>query len=211
MAIYITKKKKTKAKGRIDWHTVRELFISRNVHPETTGQRYTLKDVADDFSITYGSVRNVASREKWDEQLKEAINTREIAVNKRIEQEKQHVQNALQKEEINKEVTVRHRQATVARMLQSKAAGKLTNLNPQDLTIREAIDLMRLGIIEERKALGIADKYEVTAREEPVSPAHLQSTKARAILGRVINLVEQKAGVYEQPSKEPVEELVDAP
>lgn len=183
--------------GRLDWISVRNLFISRNL--ERIGkERYSLKDLASDIKVTYGTVRNHASREGWDKLLEKALEDQEKALRKRMEQSRKEVTHSLQKDELNKEINVRQRQASAARMLQSKAAKKLTNLNSSDLSVRDAIELMKIGLIEERKALGLADRYEVTTKGEAPPPEHLSTSKARAVLGRIIDLVEKKAGVYEE-------------
>jgi hypothetical protein len=55
---------------------------------------------------------------------------------------------------------VRARQAKDARKLQQRAMGKIDAVGSDELTVREATDLWRIGAEAERKALGIADKLE---------------------------------------------------
>ena len=67
---------------------------------------------------------------------------------------------------VETEIEIRQRQAQIARFLTDKALRRLINLPPEQLTKKEAIELVRLGLGEERKALGLPDKQEVNSTLE---------------------------------------------
>lgn len=146
----------------INWDSVRTYYIVQNLNPASE-EPTTLPMVAKHFGIGYGTVRNRSSKEDWPAAL--------AAERKKLSE------GAIEKARITiewNEAEIRTRQWKIARLALAKATQKLQNINPDLLTHREMIDLLNLGMTEERKAAGIADKHvfqhqmltEEQAREE---------------------------------------------
>jgi hypothetical protein len=59
------------------------------------------------------------------------------------------------------EVDVRLRQANFSRVAVDKAMATICLLNPEDLSAKDAIALLRLGLEQERKAMGIPEVVNI--------------------------------------------------
>ena len=131
MATKITKK----GAPEFDWGAIKIDWMAENLR---AGQkRFTLKQVAKKWGVAYGTVKNKAYRDGWRNQLtqaKAARDKRSSVIVARYETE------------------VRWYQARVARAAIVKALKALTQL---DLTASEVIRLLKLGLEQERRALGI--------------------------------------------------------
>ncbi len=105
------------------------------------GQKpFTLKQVAKKWGVAYGTVKNKAYRDGWRNQLTQAKAERDkrssVIVARYVTE-------------------VRWYQARVARAAIVKAMKALTQFKPEDLTVSEVIRLLKLGLEQERRALGI--------------------------------------------------------
>jgi len=170
------------AKLRHDWEYFREEWINQNL-VDREGP-YTLKMLAEDHELDYSYLQNKSATEGWMGLLKDRRS------------ESSHVsKNAIERSRIFNELEVRVRQATYGNLAQSKAAVKLNDINPKDLSIREAIDLMRLGAELERKALAMPDHFIYT-EGTGLQEEDFTSEKAKGIFRKVINLLEQDDGTF---------------
>lgn len=102
------------------------------------------------WAIPYKTIRNRASAESWREHLRQ-----------RAIEHSSDVVSRIKASELADEVAVRMRHAEIARRTLNKALQRLETLDPQKLSAKETADLIRLGLSEERKALGLPDYYEV--------------------------------------------------
>lgn len=134
----------------VDWNLVREDYFARNLRSGRTA-RSTLKEVAVTWGVPYKTVRNRASSEKWSEQLRDRTVQHATAVATR-----------LHREDVVDETVVRLRHAKTARLAVDKAFARLATIDPDELTVREVVELLRLGLVEERKALGLPEQFEMS-------------------------------------------------
>ena len=102
---------------------------------------------------------------------------------------------AIQRSRIFNELEVRVRQATYGNLVQGKAVMRLNTIDPAKLTIREAIDLMRMGVEMERKALAMPDHF-IYAEGLGTEDEEFTSDKARAVFWEAIELLKQEDGTY---------------
>lgn len=158
----------------IDWVAVKADYFSENLVPGEEGQ-FTLKALSVRWKIAYKTVRNRASTEKWTEELRQKIAEQRVSILQRVQDGMAET-----------EAVVRQRQAQVARFLLDKALTRLMSIPPEQLTKREAIELARIGLTEERKALGLADRQEVTRIMEINAPSSVAEQIARHQLGEVL-------------------------
>ncbi len=106
---------------------------------------FTLRELSNKWCVPYGTLRNRASDEKWNEQLQ-----------RKVVEQNTEVVSRVQAEEIATETAIRRRQAKVSRVLCDLGLQRLQSIDPLRLTTREAIELVKLGLIGERQALGLA-------------------------------------------------------
>jgi len=139
---------------KIDWLVVKKDYFTENLKPEKS-QSFTLKELSVRWKIAYKTIRNRASIDKWNDELQRQITDQQIEI-------LQKVQDGM----AETEAETRQRQAQVARFLTDKALRRLINLPPDQLTKKEAIELIKLGLGEERKALGLPDRQEVNSTLE---------------------------------------------
>lgn len=170
-----------------DWEFLRETFINQNL-VERDGP-YTLKMLAEDHALSYSSLQNKAAKEGWMKLLDDA---REVSAKKS--------RGAIERSRVFNELEVRVRQATYGNLAQSKAAVRLQAVQPEDLSIREAIDLLRYGAELERKALAMPDHFVYTDAT-PDTEGDFTLGKAQKVLdkllGDVIEMVEAEDGSFE--------------
>jgi len=121
---------------------------------------YTLEDVSKHFGVTYGYIRNKASKHKWNVVLHDILMRRQ-----------KESASASQELQVVSEVEIRMRQARFARLAMNKAILKIQAIQPDTLTVREAMELLRLGLQEERRALGLIESvtYAIPATDPDVS------------------------------------------
>lgn len=169
-------------KPKHDWDSLRGEWINQNLVDRE--EPYTLKMLAEDHSLDYSYLQNKSAKEGWMGLLKD-----------RREEAGGLSKNAIERSRVFNELEVRVRQATYGNLAQSKAAVKLNNISPEDLTIREAIDLMRLGAELERKALAMPDHF-VYAESTGLKEEEFTSEKAKTIFKKVINMLEQDDGTF---------------
>ncbi len=169
-------------KPKHDWDYLREEWINQNLVDRD--EPYTLKMLAEDHSLDYSYLQNKSAKEGWMGLLKD-----------RREEAGGLSRNAIERSKIFNELEVRVRQATYGNLAQSKAAVRLNNVSPEDLTIREAIDLMRLGSELERKALAMPDHF-IYAESTGLKEEEFTSEKAKTIFRKVIDLLEQDDGTF---------------
>ena len=142
------------AKKIIDWEIAFQHWLSENLKRDRKIP-YIYKDAAKRFGVAEKTVRMHASKDNWQQKL-----------NEKLREQNQELISKIQEQELNTEAEIRHRQADLSRKLVDMAMTKLKSICPHELTVKQAIDLARLGLVEERKALGLPDKYEVTNRNQ---------------------------------------------
>jgi hypothetical protein len=135
---------------KIDWSVVKANYFAENLKADKA-QPFTLKELSVRWKIAYKTVRNRSSSEGWNDELRGRVIEQQVEI-------LQKVQDGV----VETEVEIRQRQARVARYLMDKALKRLATISPDELTKKEAIELVKLGLGEERKALGFADKQEIT-------------------------------------------------
>jgi hypothetical protein len=134
----------------INWKAVFLHWLTENLRRDRKSP-YAYKELGIKFDIAHKTIRTHASKGQWQQKL-----------NDKLLEQNQQVIAKVQEQELISEVEVRQRQAMLSREMIDMAMTKLKSIKPHDLTIKQAIDLARLGLMEERKALGLPDKYEVT-------------------------------------------------
>lgn len=144
------KKKPVDPNAPVDWDSIREEYIQQNLIEREN--RFTLKQVALFYGINYGTLRNHAGKESWANELEQRRTAQQMQITEKLKEARG----------VFNEIELRVRQARFAQSMQQKAMLKLQSLQPDDFTVKDAIDMMRLALVEERKAIGLPDKFEFT-------------------------------------------------
>ncbi len=192
--INATAKDVKKSAKVFEWSMIREWWINRNLLA-IDNQAVTLTDVAEHFEISYNSVRNRCKTEGWKKLLEERMKWRDEAVTQQLMDQSKKAIEQVSEQDINDEVKVRTRHTKLARLAQKKALDKLNSIDAKDLSVRDAIALMKLGIDEERKALGFADKYEIEHKGE-INLNNFTMESAHRVIEEIIDMVENDGGVF---------------
>lgn len=159
----VTENLPTDPRQRPDWEQLRIAYLEESLAAMGSGSPpISFRILAERYGVNYGSLRNVAGEQRWRDDLTRLSDEQRMKTNTTI------VNLQLQNE-----VEVRVRQAQYARLAQDKAMQKLQVLQPAQMTTRDAIDLLRLGLEQERKALGMEDSFT------PPPPSHMASGQTR--------------------------------
>jgi len=131
----------------IDWPALKEEWMAENLDPKRE-RNFTLKALALRHSVAEGTVRNKASDGSWRKELKDRAKERAEILAKETK-----------KRGMFNELEVRERLFKLGRGIQSKGLEKLQELTTSDFSAREAIDMLKLGVDIERRAIGLPDEF----------------------------------------------------
>lgn len=149
----------------INWAAVYLHWLTENLRIDRKSP-YLYKDLAKKFDIAEKTIRTHASKGKWQNKL-----------NEKLLEQKQEIISKVQKQEVYSEAEIRRNQAEISQKMIDKAIIKLESILPQELTVKQAVELVKIGMVEQRKALGLPDKYEVTNLNK--NPEEFLSVEAR--------------------------------
>lgn len=153
--------------AKINWWEVKETWVQSHLQDAPL----SLIEVARKFKIEYVTVRNKSSAEKWREELEKRMKEYEEIVTKKMHERTSAVLDKMNEEFVGNELEIRQRHAAVARGLQAKAVKRLSTIPIENLKAMEAIAMLKLGIDEERRALGLPDVF---VRTDTVDAAHTE-------------------------------------
>lgn len=157
---------KRQKRSEINWSLLREEWLNQNVAERPTP--YTLAELARAHGIPHQTIRVRAMRERWQRLLSERRKARGA-----------QIRGMLEPSDIFSEVSVRVRQATYARRVQEIAMRRLQALSEagwQEIAPSTVVELLRLGLTEERKAVALPDRfrYDPAGGERDLTPADLR-------------------------------------
>jgi hypothetical protein len=163
--------------GSVRWDVIREDYIAQNLVRAKGQPPYNLKALSAAHGISYHYIRQIAGTQKWNKLLKE-----------RVEERNRQAVEQITGVALFDEIEIRTRQATYARLASSIAHAKLNGLDQNDikkLSVRDAIELLRIGLAEERTALGLDKGGTPPAQPEDRS---LSDQQVFAVARRVIEM-----------------------
>jgi hypothetical protein len=145
------------------WAAMKEEFLelsitAKDIHWPTLAAKYGFKPQ---------TARNRASVEKWYSEIAKRRQLREEVLEEKLTERTQLALEKLNEDFATNEVAIRKRHATIARGLQVRAVGKLREVEPDKLSVSEALKMLELGLREERFAMGMPETYE--GKSGPVS------------------------------------------
>ena len=151
--------KLSKADGTIrkaKWASMKEEFIELTI----TGQGVHWPTLAAKYGFTPATVRNKASVNKWYADIEKRRVEREDVLEKKLTERTTMALDELNRDFATNEAAIRKRHATMARGLQGRAISRLKEIPMTDFTPRDLLAMLKLGIDEERFAMGMSQVYE---------------------------------------------------
>lgn len=158
--------------------------------------------------ITPSHISFISSTQKWPEKVQQKIEDRNNAVHAELAEKSKAALVKLRLTMSGDEIQVRTRHCRIARDLQVKALARLSTIHPDMLKPSEAIELLKLGLAEERKALGLPEDYvsvdakhtHIISREHEVFQEQVQRTQI--VSGAMAKALVLLGGA--KPAREPV-------
>jgi hypothetical protein len=138
------------------WAAMKEEFLELSI----TAQKVHWPTLAGKYGIPPQTARNKASTEKWHQEIENRRKAREEILEQKMVERTTMALDQLQQDFATNEAAIRKRHATMARGLQVRAIQRLKDIDLKDLTARDALLMLKLGIEEERFALGMAQLYQ---------------------------------------------------
>jgi len=182
----VTFKRKGKKPFAAPWHLLKEDWINQNLEPGRT-EDYQLKELAIKWGTKLGSLRRISALEKWADQLHDI----------RQKQAETAVARVQAIESFN-EIETRLRHATVSREAMELGLSRIRSLNKDQITNKEAIELVKLGLDGERKALGLPETFSFIptgmqgdGSYKPVSEAIQDQVKLKMLGAKLLKFAER--------------------
>ena len=120
------------------------------------GNPVTLKELAAQHSRSYDALRKAAARGRWSSKAAIATAQRDADVAAKMRQ-LNPLTTCVLEQAAESEVDVRCRHQQPARCLQQAALERLVSIRPGELSVKLAVEMLRIGIDAERMALGLGD------------------------------------------------------
>lgn len=144
------------------WNSLKEEFIDAMMN----GKPLHWPTLSAKYGFHSQTARNKASTGKWYAEIEERRKAREDILDKKLTERTEKALDVLNKDFATSEVAIRGRHATIARGLQSKAVGELAKRDLKSATLNELLKMLELGIVEERKAMGMKDTADTPPPED---------------------------------------------
>lgn len=157
-----TKPKKAKT-GETDtiirkakWASLKEEFIDLSLK----GAAIHWPTLAAKYGFEVNTVRNRASIYKWYAEIENRRKAREEILDAKLTERTALALDELNRDFATNEAAIRKRHATMARGLQGRAIARLKEIPLAEFTARDALAMLKLGIDEERFAMGMSQVFE---------------------------------------------------
>jgi len=149
------KKKGAGGPKTVDWGKIKLDFLRRNTDKDADAP-YVLKDVARDNGLSHSFVKKRAmakhpanNGKSWHQQLK-AMQDKAAVTGISV----------LKKDMVFDEYDMRKRHSNLAKLQQFKGGARIQSVDPDNISIAEAANLIKMGIHHERQAMGIPDSVQ---------------------------------------------------
>lgn len=169
------KKPRKKHSEYQDWAVLRDEWI---VGQLIGGLRaMTLTDFALSKNLAVSTVQNKASSMKWRAELDVRRKANDDVVTRELAERSEKAVAEVQQLYVGREAAIRGRHAAIAKGLQAKAMQRLSALEAKDLTVKEALTMLQLGLVEERFATGLDEQYKPPQEDQGAHPEYKTLTQ----------------------------------
>jgi len=146
--------------NRAFWKATKAEYLAKNLDPDRE-KDWSYKDVALHYSIPYETVADQAKRHRWGPTLRECQAELEI-----------HANEKMVKALAISEADIRIRQQKAAERLIKKAMAGIEHLDPSKMEAKDLLNMARLGLTQERAAVGLADRIDFQDLSQPSHEDH---------------------------------------
>jgi len=136
----------------VDWDKIKRKYFSAHLSSAASDEG-SLKNLAKENNISYGSLKNKSSQEGWKSELDRS--------KKKIHQK---VSNEMVENKVLTELEVRKKNYAVADLCLDKGMENLLKLEDDEFTPEIIIKLIQLGIKGRADSAGISNKFEVSGK-----------------------------------------------
>lgn len=143
-------------RSKYDWMNIHKTWEEAAL----AGKPMTLDQLADEFKVARSSVYNKSAKGKWTSELAFKMTNRDTIVASALQTRSELAIAKLQESFIGDEFEVRKRHALMAKGMQAKAIRRLQDIDSKDLRPSDALAMLKLGLDEERRALGLPEVYD---------------------------------------------------
>jgi hypothetical protein len=186
---------------RADWLLMKEEWMESHLQKKPMNFR----QLAEKHKVSWAVVRNKASKGKWVEELEKRLSAFDLEVAERMKRAATAVTEQLQEDFIGNELEIRRRHAKVARGIQGKALQRISTAEISEMRVSDAIALLKLGMDEERRAMGMPDNYTAPSASGKLHPEYKNIAEQTAEHGSIA----KKAGQFLLALKKATEESAD--
>lgn len=202
MGLTITKKPSAapfyQKNGKRNWNLIREDYVTLKVN----GSPMTMREFAKRHHVQLPYLHRLSSDQKWGEIVKQRVEDINNRVTDQLVQRSADAIGLVRQSFATSEAELRERHAKISRDIQGKAITRLNQIPVSKFTAREAIDLLRMGMEQERRALGIPDEQRLhvnghiaVSREQEIFEQHLLvHQNVQEAVGEALKLLEDKSG-----------------
>lgn len=182
---------------RVRWNALKEKYFALILE----GRPVTLEEFAKQEGINYGTLRNRASKGKWSEEAQARLERQEKLVTEKMVERSAAAIDAVRDRLAADEAEVRQRHVRIARNLQAKAYARIRDVATENISVRDAIELLKVGMSEERKGLGLPDEYTVSDHQHNVVVSKAQeafqnriavNSTVRTAVAKALHLIDAK-------------------
>lgn len=135
------------------WAAMKEEFIELSI----TGKDIHWPTLAGKYGFQPQTARNRASTQKWYGEIETRRKEREDLLETKLAERTHLALDKLNEDFATSEAQIRKRHALMARGLQVKAIEAIKGMKPSELSPKDAIAMLRLGMEEERFAMGMKE------------------------------------------------------
>lgn len=145
------------------WASLKEEFLDLSL----AGAHIHWPTLADKYKFDVNTVRNRASTQKWYAEIETRRKAREEILDTKLSERTAMALDELNRDFATNEAAIRKRHATMARGLQGRAIARLKEIPLSEFTARDALAMLKLGIDEERFAMGMSQTFEGSSAPPP--------------------------------------------
>lgn len=138
------------------WASLKEEFIDLSIK----GAAIHWPTLATKYGFEVNTVRNKASINKWYDEIENRRKMREEILDTKLTERTALALDELNRDFATNEAAIRTRHATMARGLQGRAIKRLREIPLDEFSPRDALAMLKLGIDEERFAMGMSQTFE---------------------------------------------------
>jgi hypothetical protein len=183
--------------NKINWQSIKNEWVSLKAN----GSAISLREFSKRHGTRYEYMRIMSSKNKWAAAVEDRIKDIEKRVSDQLIERSADAITSVRQALASDESEVRERHAKMSKEMQRKAISRLREIPPEQLTAREAIDLLRISMEQERRALGIPDEQRLevkghltVSREQEIFEQHLLvHQNVQTAVGEALKLLEDKS------------------